>query len=115
MKLTATYYANWGLMSVKVLTESVSFSSNIQVVIDKIAEILVYELANQQSLATTPDDYDIRVYTDRFQPLDQFKKDKTSLVNIELSDSVIQSSVTATFGKQQESVTINLYVYSVGV
>ena len=114
MKLTVTFYASWGLMSVNLLTESIPFSSNVQVVIDKIAEILVYELANQQTLATDADDYDIRVYTDRFQPLDQFKNDKRSLVNIELSDASMQTGVTATYGKQQESVTINLYIYSVG-
>jgi hypothetical protein len=106
-------------MSVKVLTELVPYSSNTQVVIDQIAAILVNELANQQALAPinggNAQDYDIRVYNDRFNPLDQFKNDKRSLVNIELSDDSTQTNVTATYGKQQESVTINLYVYAVGV
>lgn len=106
-------------MSVKVLTELVPYSSNVQLVIDRIAEILVYELANQRAIAPSfggnPDDYDIRVYSDRFNPLDQFKKDKRSLVNIELSDDSTQTNVTAPHGKQQESVTINLYIYSLGV
>lgn len=106
-------------MSVNTLTELVPFSSNTQLVIDRIAEILVTELANQQSLAPTnggnADDYDIRVYTDRFDPLDQFKNDKRPLVNVELSDDSLQTNVTATYGNQQESTTINLYVYAVGV
>lgn len=102
-------------MSVKVLTESIPVSNNVQLVMDRIAEILVYELANQRTLnPAEADSFDIRVYTDRFSPLDQFKKDKRSLVNIELSDDSMQSNVTAIHGKQQESVTINLYVYSVG-
>lgn len=106
-------------MSVKTLTELVPYSSNTQVVMDRIAEILVYELANQRALAPSQggnaEDYDIRVYTDRFSPLDQFREDKTPLVNIELSDDSTQTNVTATHGKQQESVTINLYVYAAGV
>lgn len=103
-------------MSVKTLTELIPYSSNVQLVIDRIAEILVYELANQQTLAgANASDYDIRVFTDRFNPLDQFSNDNRSLVNIELSDESTQTNVTATHGKQQESVTINLYVYSVGV
>lgn len=103
-------------MSVKTLTELIPYSSNVQLVIDRIAEILVYELANQQALAGVgASDYDIRVFTDRFNPLDQFSNDNRSLVNIELSDESTQTNVTATYGKQQEGVTINLYVYSVGV
>ncbi len=106
-------------MSVKVLDSLVPYSSNIQLVIDRIAEILVYELANQRSLASqnggNPADYDIRIYTDRFNPLDQFRGDKRSLVNIELSDASTQTAITANHGKQQRSVTINLYVYSMGV
>lgn len=103
-------------MSVRTLTELIPYSSNVQLVIDRIAEILVYELANQRVLAgANASDYDIRVFTDRFNPLDQFSNDNRSLVNIELSDESTQTNVTATHGKQQESVTINLYVYSVGV
>ncbi len=106
-------------MSVKVLTELIPYSSNTQVVIDRIGEILAAELANQQALAPgnggDPADYDIRVYTDRFDPLDQFKKDKRPLVNIELSDDTAQTNVIATSGKQQTATTINLYIYTVGV
>ena len=105
-------------MSTKVLTELIPHSSNIQLVIDRIAEILVNELSNQQALAPvnggTAADYDVRVYIDRFNPLDQFKTDKRSLVNIELSDDTTQTNVTANHGKQQETVTINLYVYATG-
>jgi hypothetical protein len=105
-------------MSIKLLTQLVPFSSNTQLVINKIAEILIYELENQQKMAALigndADDYNIRVYTDRSDPLDQFKDDKTALVNVELADNIVDLKATAIYGRQHESVTINLYIYALG-
>lgn len=105
-------------MSVNTLTELVPYASNVQVVIDRIAEILVNELANQQALAPgnggNAADYDIRVFTDRFYPVDQFSTDKRPVINVRLSDQAVLPKVTATHGKRQDTVTIAVYAYAVG-
>lgn len=106
-------------MTTSVLTELIEFKSGVQTLIDKIAEILVNEFANQQALAVgegkDPTPYDIRVFADRFDPLDQFKKDFRPLVNITMSDDSTRTAVTATYGDNQKSVTILIDCFGVGV
>lgn len=106
-------------MTTNVLTELIAFKSGTQTLIDKIAEILVNEFANQQALAVLaavdPTPYDIRVFADRFDPLDQFKKDSRPLINITLSDDSTRTAVTATYGDNQKAVTILIDCFGVGV
>ena len=106
-------------MTTDVLNELIEFKSGTQTLIDKIGEILVNEFANQQALAVSggkdPERYDIRVFTDRFEPLDQFKKDRRSLVNITLSDDTTRTASTATFGDNQKAVTLFIDCFGVGV
>jgi hypothetical protein len=105
-------------MSTKVLQELITLQSGTQIVIDKIAEIIVNELTNQQALAAglgeDPDLYKARVYTQRFNPLDQFENDKTPLINIEMSDDSTSLSVTGTSGKNQKSTSIFIDCYGAG-
>lgn len=105
-------------MTTKVINELIEYKSGVQIVIDKIAEILVNELANQQAIAISegkdPDKYKGRVFTDRYEPLDQFKKNKTPLANIFESDDSTKLGSTATSGKTQDMVTVFIDCYGIG-
>lgn len=106
-------------MTTNVLTELIEFKSGTQTLINKIAEVLVNEFANQQALAVAggkdPTPYDIRVFTNRFKPFDQFKTDFRPLINITLSDDSTKTSVTGVYGDNQKATTILIDCFGVGI
>jgi len=106
-------------MATSPLTDLIDLSSNpIQLVIDKVSEILVNETANQQSLATAegkdPELYKFRVFADRFNPFDNMREDRTPLVSIKESDDSKKLSVSGNHGKQQKLLTLNIDCFGVG-
>lgn len=106
-------------MATEVITELIDLSANpIQLVIDKIGEILVNESANQQALAIAegedPDLYKMRVFADRFNPFDNMKTDTTPIVSIKESDDSKKLAVSANHGKQQKLLTLNIDCFGIG-
>lgn len=106
-------------MTTEVIPDLIDLDTNpIQLVIDKIGEILVNESANQQALAIAggkdPDLYKIRVFADRFNPFDNMKTDTTPLVSIKESDDSKELSVSGNHGKQQKLLTINIDCFGIG-
>jgi hypothetical protein len=119
MKPTAIFFAIWGLMATSPLTDLIDLSANpIQLVIDKVSEILVNETANQQTLATDagedPEPYRFRVFADRFAPFDNMREDRTPLVSIKESDDSKKLSISGNHGKQQKLLTLNVDCFGVG-
>lgn len=106
-------------MTTDVIPDLIDLDTNpIQLVIDKIGEILVNESANQQALAIAgskdPDLYKIRVFADRFNPFDNMKTDTTPIVSIKESDDSKELSVSGNHGKQQKLLTINIDCFGIG-
>ena len=106
-------------MTTEVISELIDLEDNvIQIVINKISEILVNESANQQALAVLndkdPSDYLIRVFADRFDPFDNIKNDHTPIVSIKESDDSKKLSVSGNHGKQQKLLTINIDCFGIG-
>lgn len=119
MKLTVIFYVTWGLMAVDLISGLIPLDNNaIQIVIDKISEILVNEVVSQQSKAVSegadPDLYDARIFADRFTPFDQFKKNTTPLVSIRESDDSKELSVSGNHGKQQKMLTLFIDCFGIG-
>ena len=119
MKRTAIFFVIWGVMTTSVLTELIDVDINpIQLVIDKVSEILVNEAKNQQALAIAAGfdhlSYDFRVFADRFDPLDSVKKDKRAIVSIKESDNSKKLSVSGNHGKQQKLLTLNIDCFGIG-
>lgn len=106
-------------MTTDVISELIDLSDNtIQLVIDKVGEILVNESANQQALALLggkdPTLYELRVFADRFNPFDNMKTDTTPIVSIKESDDSKKLGVSANFGKQQKLLTLNIDCFGIG-
>lgn len=119
MRLTEIYFVIWGLMATNLISDLIDLSSNpIQLVIDKIGEILINESANQQALAVSsmldPSLYELRVFADRFNPLDNMKINTTPVVSIKESDDSKKLSVSGTHGKQQKLLTLNIDCFGIG-
>ena len=119
MKLTAISFVIWGLMTTNVISGLIDLGDNpIQLVIDKIGEILVNESANQQALAISggkdPDLYKTRVFADRFNPFDNMKNNTTPVVSIKESDDSKKLSVSGNHGKQQKMLTLNIDCFGIG-
>lgn len=119
MRLTAIYFVIWGLMATSVIPGLIDLSENtIQIVIDKVGEILINESANQQALALAdgqdPELYKLRVFADRFNPFDNMKDNVTPVISIKESDDSKQMGVSANHGKQQKLLTLNIDCFGIG-
>ncbi|AUR82927.1 hypothetical protein NVP1030O_11 [Vibrio phage 1.030.O._10N.222.55.F9] len=109
-------------MATSVIPGLISLSNpidnSIQTVISKVGEILINESVNQQALALAdgkdPELYEFRVFTDRFDPFDNMKENKTPVISIKESDDSKQMGVSANHGKQQKLLTINIDCFGIG-
>lgn len=106
-------------MTTNLIAELIDVDVNpIQLVIDRVSEILVNEARNQQKLAIAagfdPLSYDFRVFADRFDPLDSVKKDKRAIVSIKESDNSKKLSASGNHGKQQKLLTLNIDCFGIG-
>ena len=104
------------------ITTLINKQDNVEIVRDKIADILSTETAAQQALATTaaldPADWTFRVYLERSNPWEIWlnqKSDKTPIVNITL-DSVDYPGNTGNLTKvQRGNATYNVDCYGFAV
>lgn len=94
---------------------------NFEIVRDQIAAILVAETASQQSLATAaakdPDDWKLRVFTERSNPWEQFLNgptDKSPLVNIWYDNSSFDPKASNVMERQKADGVFNIDCYGYG-
>jgi hypothetical protein len=103
---------------------------NCEVVRDRIAEILLIEVASQKALAAAadplqdPDDWDLRVFTERTNPWDEFlpcdgdeehQSTATPIVNVWFDTSQFDSRSSDTVERQKATVVYNIDCYGYGV
>ena len=93
-----------------------------EIVRDQIAAILATETANQQALATTagknPDDWKLRIFTERSNPWEQFRGSETEespLVNVWYDNSFYDESKSNVVSEQMSETVYNIDVYAMGV
>lgn len=93
-----------------------------EVVRDLVAQILADESASQQALATAdgkdPKDWELRVFTERSNPWDDFQKDDPDtapIVNVWYDGSTFNLNQSNVIEQQTGECTINVDVYAYGV
>lgn len=95
---------------------------NFEVVRDQIAAILATESASQQALAVVagkdPDDWKLRVFTERSNPWEQFLNgptDKSPVVNVWFDDSNFNKGASDPVKRQRSESTFNIDCYGYAV
>ena len=93
----------------------------VEIVRDQIAAILTLEIANQMALATTagkdPDDFKLRIFTERSNPWDQFQNDPTDrspLVNVWWDTETFDKKASNAIERQKGDAVFNLDCYGYG-
>jgi hypothetical protein len=97
---------------------------NVEVIRDQIAAILVAEVANQMALATLaakdPDDWKLRIFTERSNPWEQFLDpnnasfDKSPLVNIWVDNMSYDPKASNVMERQKTEAVYNIDCYGYG-
>jgi len=92
-----------------------------EIVRDKIASILVSEIASQMALATTagkdPDDWKLRIFTERANPWEQWLNDQTDespIVNIWFDNASFDMRSSNSIDRQKSSGIFNIDCYGYG-
>lgn len=95
---------------------------NFEIIRDQIAAILTLEVASQMALATgagkDPDDWKLRIFTERSNPWENFLNDDTDrspLVNIWFDNSNFDAKSSNIMERQKSTGTYNLDCYGYGV
>ncbi|MCK5601856.1 hypothetical protein KAR91_08310 [Candidatus Pacearchaeota archaeon] len=94
---------------------------NFEIVRDKIALILVNEIANQQVLAAAagkiPNDWKMRVYLERTNPWEIFTNgtDKSPVINVWFDGSRFDGIASDTIERQKSDSIYNIDCYGCGV
>ena len=103
--------------------ELIDKQDGFELVRDKIAAILTLEVANQRALAVAdgkdPDDYSIRIYSERANPWEQWlnyddETDVTPICNVWLDSSDFAKSTGNTVSRQRSASVYNIDVYAFG-
>ncbi len=114
-------------MSVTVINSLLNTPDNFELVRDQIAAILVANVANQMALAEAanedPDDWKLRVFTERSNPFEEFlnvdpqnsEPDTSPLVNIWFDSQSFDRRRGTVNTRQQCDATFNIDVYGYGV
>lgn len=103
------------------MLELIDKQDSFEIVRDKIALILVSEIANQQVLAEAagkiPDDWKMRVYLERTNPWEIFAngKDRSPIINVWFDSSRFDLSASDTVQRQKSESIYNIDCYGYGV
>lgn len=108
------------------ITALIERQDNFEIVRDKIAEIIAEESLGQQALALAanknPDDFKLRVFTERSNPWEEYlgdpkdtRFDPTPLVNIQWDKSEDDAKSSNTVERQKVSATYHIDCYGVGI
>lgn len=96
-------------------------SDNFEIVRDKIAAILVAEVASQMSLATAAakdsNDWKLRIFTERSNPWEQWLNDQTDtspIVNIWVDNSNFDPKASNIMERQKSETVFNIDCYGYG-
>lgn len=95
---------------------------NFEIIRDQIAAILKLESTNQQALAVLagkdPDDWKLRVFTERSNPWEQFltkPTDRSPLVNIMFDNSTFDPKASNIVERQKSETVYNIDCYGFAV
>lgn len=106
-------------MTISILIDK---QDNSEIIRDQIAAILVAEVASQQVLASIaaldPDDWKLRIYTERSNPWEQWlnnQDDISPIVNIWVDNSNFDKSASNVMERQKSETTFNIDCYGVGI
>ena len=95
---------------------------NFEVIRDQIAAILVLEVASQMALATLaakdPNDFKLRIFTERSNPWEQFlndQVDRSPLVNVWYDNSNFNLSKSNILERQASETIYNIDCYGFGI
>jgi hypothetical protein len=104
-----------------VIAELIDKQDNFEVIRDQIAAILTTEVVSQMALATLaakdPDDWKLRIFTERSNPWEQFQSDPTDrspLVNVWYDNSNFPEGQGNTVARQKSVSVFNLDCYGYG-
>ena len=93
-----------------------------EIVRDQIAAILAIEVTNQMALAVNagkdPDDWKLRIFTERSNPWEQFRGDvvdESPLVNVWYENSFFDESKSNVVSTQMSETIFNIDIYGYGV
>lgn len=105
-----------------MITTLIDKQDNFEIIRDRIAAILVTEVANQIQLATdaskNPDDWKLRVYTERSNPWEYFlneQTDRSPIVNVWYDNSSYSGGNSNISERQYSEATYNIDCYGFGM
>lgn len=94
---------------------------NFEVIRDQIAAILVAEVASQMALATAaakdPNDWKLRVFTERSNPWEQWlnaQTDTSPLINVWVDNSSFDPKASNSIERQKSETVFNIDCYGYG-
>lgn len=106
-------------MPIQVLIDK---QDNFEIIRDQIAAILVLESASQQALAVLaakdPDDWKLRVFTERSNPWELFQgegAEQTPIINIWYGSSNFDKKSSNAVERQHSNSVFNIDLYALGV
>lgn len=105
-----------------MISELIDKQDSFEIIRDEIAAILATEIANQQALATDagkdPNDWRLRVYTERSNPWEQFQgpdSDTSPLVNVWYDNSNFDPGASTVVERQRTEAVFNIDCYGYGI
>lgn len=105
-----------------MIAELIDKQDNFEVIRDKIASILAEEVASQMALASAegkdPNDWKLRIYTERSNPWEQFlneQVDRSPLVNVWFDNSNYNPGQGSTVERQKTEGVFNIDCYGFGI
>jgi len=105
-----------------MIAELIDKQDNFEVIRDKIAAILVTEVASQMQLATDagkdPNDWKLRIFSERSNPWEQLLNDQTErspIVNVWFDSSNFDPSASNTVERQKAEGIFNVDCYGYGI
>ena len=104
-----------------VLQGLIDKQDNVEIIRDQIGAILVAEVANQMALAVIaakdPAEWDLRVFTERSNPWEQFlgaTPDPTPIVNVWIDNTNYDPNASNVAQRQKTTGTYNIDIYGYG-
>lgn len=108
-----------------MITTLIDKQDNFEVVRDKIAQILANEVAGQKVLAVAagkdPDDFDLKIFTERSNPWEQFLNDpppgpgRSPIINVWFDSETFPEGVGSTVDRQRADGLFNIDCYGFAV
>jgi hypothetical protein len=106
-----------------MITELIDKQDNYEIIRDEIAAILALEVASQMALATAaakdPDDWKLRIFTERSNPWEQFLDgeviDRSPIINVWFDSENFDPKASNAIERQKSEAVFNIDCYGHGV